>query len=127
MKSLDPDIYIDYLRMASESFDAPAPAFESRRYDDAPAPLAEDDFDLGLSDEDMKGTVLAHGPTEEVFTRANLERAFGGVLRHIVLDPAVDGGKIDIISDDENASSSARFRRVMRSLRQARQCVRRRA
>ena len=27
-------------------------------------------------------TVLAAGPTAEVFTQANLERAFGGVLRH---------------------------------------------
>ncbi len=34
----------------------------------------------------VKGTVLAHGPTEAVFTRANLERAFGGVLRHFTLE-----------------------------------------
>lgn len=33
----------------------------------------------------VKGTVLAFGPTETVFTRANLERTFGGVLRHSVL------------------------------------------
>lgn len=54
----------------------------------------------------VKGTVLAHGPTERVFTRANLERAFGGVLRHLTLggdtlhaddDPRV----VRIISDDE--------------------------
>ena len=30
-------------------------------------------------------TVLAAGPTAEVFTQANLERAFGGVLRHFRL------------------------------------------
>lgn len=30
-------------------------------------------------------TVLASGPTAEVFTQANLERAFGGVLRHLLL------------------------------------------
>lgn len=33
----------------------------------------------------VKGTVLAYGPTSEIFTQANLERAFGGVLRHFVL------------------------------------------
>ncbi len=31
-------------------------------------------------------TVLAAGPTAQVFTRANLERAFGGQLRHLTLD-----------------------------------------
>ena len=36
----------------------------------------------------VKGTVLAYGPTSEVFTQANLERAFGGVLRHFVLGHA---------------------------------------
>src|SRR5690606_27915122 len=30
-------------------------------------------------------TVLAYGPTSRVFTRANLEAAFGGVLRHFML------------------------------------------
>jgi manganese/iron transport system ATP-binding protein len=43
----------------------------------------------------IKGTVLAHGPTETVFTPRNLERAFGGVLRHFVL-----GGK-DLHDDDD--------------------------
>lgn len=33
----------------------------------------------------LKNTVLAYGPTAEIFTQANLERAFGGVLRHFVL------------------------------------------
>ena len=44
----------------------------------------------------VKGTVIAHGPTATTFTRANLERAFGGVLRHFVL-----GG--DDLHDDEDA------------------------
>ena len=43
----------------------------------------------------LKGTVLAHGPTPATFTQANLERAFGGVLRHFVL-----GGK-DLHDDDD--------------------------
>ncbi len=54
----------------------------------------------------VKGTVLAHGPTSEVFTRANLEHAFGGVLRHFVLGGAdlhadEDKRKLRILSDDE--------------------------
>jgi manganese/iron transport system ATP-binding protein len=32
----------------------------------------------------VKGTVIAYGRTEETFTEANLEKAFGGVLRHVV-------------------------------------------
>lgn len=43
----------------------------------------------------IKGTVLAHGLTEDVFTPDNLEHAFGGVLRHFVL-----GGK-DLHDDDD--------------------------
>ncbi|MEM9205680.1 MAG: manganese/iron ABC transporter ATP-binding protein [Pseudomonadota bacterium] len=43
----------------------------------------------------VKGTVLAHGLTSEVFTQRNLENAFGGVLRHFVL-----GGK-DLHDDDD--------------------------
>ena len=54
----------------------------------------------------VKGTVLAHGPTREVFTRDNLEQAFGGVLRHFVLGGAEmhqdeDARKLRILSDDE--------------------------
>ena len=51
-------------------------------------------------------TVLAAGPTAEVFTRANLEKAFGGVLRHFVLggqhlhDDA-DARAVTVLSDDE--------------------------
>ncbi|MDF0603707.1 manganese/iron ABC transporter ATP-binding protein [Psychromarinibacter sp. C21-152] len=56
----------------------------------------------------VKGTVLAYGPTETTFTRANLERAFGGVLRHFTLGGAKlhedyddDPREITIFTDDE--------------------------
>ena len=54
----------------------------------------------------VKGTVLAHGPTEEIFTRANLEMAFGGVLRHFTLGGSDlhdddDTRELSIITDDE--------------------------
>ncbi|WP_120501680.1 manganese/iron ABC transporter ATP-binding protein [Roseovarius sp. EL26] len=54
----------------------------------------------------VKGTVLAYGPTETTFTRANLEAAFGGVLRHFTLggealhDDA-DARTVTILTDDE--------------------------
>lgn len=51
-------------------------------------------------------TVLAHGPTPEVFTQVNLERAFGGVLRHFVLGGAdlhddEDARRVTVLTDDE--------------------------
>lgn len=54
----------------------------------------------------VKKTVLAHGLTEEVFTRANLETAFGGVLRHFTLGGSDlhdddDRRELSIITDDE--------------------------
>ncbi len=54
----------------------------------------------------VKGTVLAYGPTEETFTRTNLERAFGGVLRHFTLGGQAlheddDARSITIFTDDE--------------------------
>jgi manganese/iron transport system ATP-binding protein len=54
----------------------------------------------------VKGTVLAYGPTAEVFNQTNLERAFGGVLRHFVLDAAdlhqdEDPRRLTVLSDDE--------------------------
>ena len=54
----------------------------------------------------VKGTVLAYGPTETTFTRANLERAFGGVLRHFTLGGTDlheddDAREISILTDDE--------------------------
>lgn len=54
----------------------------------------------------VKRTVLAAGPTAETFTQANLERAFGGVLRHFQLggtdlhdDP--DARRLTVLTDDE--------------------------
>lgn len=51
----------------------------------------------------IKGTVLAYGPTVETFTQENLEKTFGGVLRHFVLHEARNGRptSIGLISDDE--------------------------
>ncbi|EKE45249.1 ABC Mn+2/Fe+2 transporter, ATPase subunit SitB [Oceaniovalibus guishaninsula JLT2003] len=54
----------------------------------------------------IKGTVLTHGPTAAIFTRDNLERAFGGVLRHFTLGGADlhdddDPREVRIITDDE--------------------------
>ncbi|WP_105431283.1 manganese/iron ABC transporter ATP-binding protein [Neorhizobium sp. T6_25] len=51
----------------------------------------------------IKGTVLAYGPTVETFTQENLEKTFGGVLRHFVLSEARNGSptSIGLISDDE--------------------------
>ena len=56
----------------------------------------------------VKGTVLAYGPTATIFTRRNLERAFGGVLRHVTLAGAAlhdddDPRELSIITDDERA------------------------
>src|SRR6056297_2108304 len=50
----------------------------------------------------MKGTVLSFGPTETTFTRENLEKTFGGVLRHFTL-----GG--DTLHDDEDAREGTIF------------------
>lgn len=54
----------------------------------------------------IKGTVLAHGKTSEVFTQENLERTFGGVLRHFVLGGTdlhddEDARQITVLTDDE--------------------------
>ncbi len=54
----------------------------------------------------VKGTVLNYGPTETTFTRENLERAFGGVLRHFTLGGEHlhdddDPRHISILTDDE--------------------------
>jgi manganese/iron transport system ATP-binding protein len=52
-------------------------------------------------------TVLASGPTAEVFTQDNLERAFGGVLRHFQLggpdlhDDDSDTRRVTVLTDDE--------------------------
>ena len=54
----------------------------------------------------VKGTVLASGPTAEVFTREWLEVAFGGALRHFVLagqglHSDDDPRHLTVLSDDE--------------------------
>ncbi len=51
-------------------------------------------------------TVLAYGPTTEVFTEANLAKAFGGVLRHVRLGGAdlhddADHRSVTVLTDDE--------------------------
>lgn len=50
-------------------------------------------------------TVLAFGPTEEVFTQANLALAFGGVLRQFQFDQSTvddtDGRAVTLLTDDE--------------------------
>lgn len=50
-------------------------------------------------------TVLAAGPTLEVFTEENLLRAFGGVLRHFRFDESTvqkhDGRAVTLLTDDE--------------------------
>jgi manganese/iron transport system ATP-binding protein len=52
-------------------------------------------------------TVLASGPTRDVFTQPNLEKAFGGVLRHFHLagddlhDDTADRRRVTVLTDDE--------------------------
>ena len=51
-------------------------------------------------------TVLAFGPTAEVFTQANLEHAFGGALRHFHLGGGdlhddSDARRVTVLTDDE--------------------------
>jgi len=54
----------------------------------------------------LLGTVLAAGPTAQVFTQANLERAFGGVLRRFRLEGTQlheddDARGVTVLTDDE--------------------------
>ncbi|SFJ24105.1 manganese/iron ABC transporter ATP-binding protein [Celeribacter neptunius] len=54
----------------------------------------------------VKGTVLAYGPTEKVFTPDLLREAFGGVLRHFLLEGQrlhddEDPRRLEVFSDDE--------------------------
>jgi manganese/iron transport system ATP-binding protein len=54
----------------------------------------------------VKGTVIAYGRTEDTFTEANLEKAFGGVLRHFILGGRDlhdddDARHVRVITDDE--------------------------
>lgn len=49
--------------------------------------------------------VLAHGPTEEIFTEQNLTSAFGGQLRHFHFEQSTiqshDGRAVKLLTDDE--------------------------
>lgn len=53
----------------------------------------------------VRRTVLAHGPTSEVFTEQNLMAAFGGALRQFRIEHSTvqehDGRMVRILSDDE--------------------------
>lgn len=51
----------------------------------------------------LNRTVLAYGDTDTVFTQANLEKTFGGVLRHFVLNDTDKGRAhpVNILTDDE--------------------------
>ena len=54
----------------------------------------------------LNRTVLAAGPTATTFTQANLERAFGGVLRHFHLSGSAlhdddDQRRVTVLTDDE--------------------------
>lgn len=54
----------------------------------------------------LNRTVLAAGPTTTTFTQANLERAFGGVLRHFRLSGSAlhdddDARSVTVLTDDE--------------------------
>ncbi len=54
----------------------------------------------------LNRTVLAAGPTATTFTQANLERAFGGVLRHFRLSGNAlhdddDSRSVTVLTDDE--------------------------
>ncbi|MCG8709944.1 manganese/iron ABC transporter ATP-binding protein [Brenneria sp. 4F2] len=54
----------------------------------------------------VNGTVLASGPTHSTFTQSNLEKTFGGVLRHINLGGANlhdddDARTVTVLTDDE--------------------------
>jgi manganese/iron transport system ATP-binding protein len=55
----------------------------------------------------LNRTVLAAGPTAEVFTQSNLERAFGGVLRNFHLGGRDlheddDARRVTVLTDDEH-------------------------
>ncbi|GGF89831.1 manganese transporter [Rhizobium wenxiniae] len=54
----------------------------------------------------VKGTVIAYGKTADTFNEANLEKAFGGVLRHFILGGSdlhddADPRRVKVITDDE--------------------------
>lgn len=54
----------------------------------------------------LKHTVLAYGPTKAIFTQANLERTFGGVLRHLVLENVTETTSTSVVDGEFQAPSS---------------------
>jgi manganese/iron transport system ATP-binding protein len=49
----------------------------------------------------IKGTVLAYGPTSEIFTPERLRETFGGALRHFMIGG--NQGSVGVFTDDERA------------------------
>lgn len=72
-------------------------------------------------------TVLAAGPTSEVFTEDNLLRAFGGVLRHFRFDESTvqkhDGRAVTLLTDDERPLVFGKGGHVEYSRREGREDV----
>lgn len=72
-------------------------------------------------------TVLAAGPTAEVFTEDNLLRAFGGVLRHFRFDESTvqkhDARAVTVLTDDERPLVFGKGGHVEYSQRQGREDV----
>ncbi|MBL9190549.1 MAG: manganese/iron ABC transporter ATP-binding protein [Opitutaceae bacterium] len=72
-------------------------------------------------------TVLAAGPTIEVFTEENLLRAFGGVLRHFRFDESTvqkhDGRAVTLLTDDERPLVFGKGGHVEYSKREGREDV----
>jgi manganese/iron transport system ATP-binding protein len=72
-------------------------------------------------------TVLAAGPTAEVFTEDNLLRAFGGVLRHFRFDESTvqkhDGRAVTLLTDDERPLVFGKGGHVEYSQREGREDV----
>lgn len=72
-------------------------------------------------------TVLAAGPTAEVFTEDNLLRAFGGTLRHFRFDESTvqkhDGRAVTLLTDDERPLVFGKGGHVEYSKREGREDV----
>lgn len=72
-------------------------------------------------------TVLAAGPTAEVFTEANLAKAFGGALRHFRFDESTvqkhDGRAVTLLTDDERPLVFGKDGHLEYSQRQGREKV----
>lgn len=72
-------------------------------------------------------TVLASGPIAEVFTEENLQRTFGGVLRHFRFDESTvqkhDGRAVTLLTDDERPLVFGKGGHVEYSKREGREDV----